>query len=126
MLEREASLAPFGWRYEPDAAELSDPQTATTSPTSIALSKDLRKLGWKFVGPTTVFAFMQAMGLINDHTNYCAIRPPGRGGTPRLHTPRGWRSRSRRSPRAPCRRGAQPGGDDLVDLGGLALSDLGG
>ncbi|WP_216372835.1 DNA-3-methyladenine glycosylase I [Streptomyces sp. 6-11-2] len=42
--------------------------------TSIALSKDLRKLGWKFVGPTTVFAFIQARGLINDHTNYCAVR----------------------------------------------------
>ncbi|MFE1886616.1 DNA-3-methyladenine glycosylase I [Streptomyces diastatochromogenes] len=39
------------------------------------MSKDLRKLGWKFVGPTTVFTFMQAMGLINDHANDCAIRP---------------------------------------------------
>ncbi|MGW4519082.1 DNA-3-methyladenine glycosylase I [Streptomyces sp. NPDC004393] len=75
MLDQEGSLAAFVWRYEPDPAEPPDPQTVTTSPTSIALSKDLRKLGWKFVGPTTVFAFMQAMGLINDHATYCAIRP---------------------------------------------------
>ena len=47
----------------------------STSPASIALSKDLKKRGWRFVGPTTIFAFMQAMGLINDHTEECAIRP---------------------------------------------------
>jgi DNA-3-methyladenine glycosylase I len=40
----------------------------------VALSKALKKLGWKFVGPTTVYAFMQAMGLINDHAEGCAIR----------------------------------------------------
>jgi DNA-3-methyladenine glycosylase I len=44
------------------------------SPESIALSRDLKKLGWKFVGPTTVYAFMQAMGLVNDHVRDCAIR----------------------------------------------------
>ena len=75
MLDREGSLAAFVWRYEPDPAQLPEPQTVSTSPVSIALSKDLRKLGWKFVGPTTVFAFMQAMGLISDHANDCAIRP---------------------------------------------------
>jgi DNA-3-methyladenine glycosylase I len=50
------------------------PQTASTSAASIALSKDLKKQGWKFVGPTTVYAFMQAMGLINDHVEDCVIR----------------------------------------------------
>jgi DNA-3-methyladenine glycosylase I len=40
----------------------------------MALSKDLKRRGWKFVGPTTVFAFMQAMGLVNDHAHGCAIR----------------------------------------------------
>jgi DNA-3-methyladenine glycosylase I len=50
------------------------PQTASTSAESIALSKELKKQGWKFVGPTTVFAFMQAMGLINDHVADCVIR----------------------------------------------------
>jgi DNA-3-methyladenine glycosylase I len=46
----------------------------TTSPESIALSKDLRRQGWSFVGPTTVNAFMQAMGLVNDHIEGCAAR----------------------------------------------------
>lgn len=46
----------------------------TTSPESIALSKDLRKRGWSFVGPTTMYAFMQAMGLVNDHIEGCAAR----------------------------------------------------
>jgi DNA-3-methyladenine glycosylase I len=46
----------------------------TTSPESVALSKDLRKRGWSFVGPTTMYAFMQAMGLVNDHIQGCAAR----------------------------------------------------
>jgi DNA-3-methyladenine glycosylase I len=41
---------------------------------SIALSKELKKRGWKFVGPTTIYAFMQAMGLVNDHVEDCVIR----------------------------------------------------
>jgi DNA-3-methyladenine glycosylase I len=74
LVKREGSLAAFVWRYEPDAAQLAKPQTASTSAESLALSKDLKKQGWKFVGPTTVYAFMQAMGLINDHVEDCAIR----------------------------------------------------
>ncbi|AOV15802.1 3-methyladenine DNA glycosylase [Acidihalobacter aeolianus] len=74
MVEREGSLAAFFWRYEPDPATLPEPQSMTTSPESVALSKALKKLGWKFVGPTTMFAFMQAMGLLNDHAHGCAIR----------------------------------------------------
>lgn len=74
LVKREGSLAAFIWRYEPDAAQLAEPQTASTSAASVALSKDLKKLGWKFVGPTTVYAFMQAMGLINDHVADCVIR----------------------------------------------------
>ncbi len=54
--------------------QLAKPQTASTSAESLALSKDLKKQGWKFVGPTTVYAFMQAMGLINDHVEGCMIR----------------------------------------------------
>ena len=41
---------------------------------SVALSKDLKKRGWKFVGPTTMYAFMQAMGLVNDHEETCWVR----------------------------------------------------
>ncbi|MBX2832628.1 MAG: DNA-3-methyladenine glycosylase I [Rhodospirillales bacterium] len=75
MVEREGSLAAYFWGFEPDPAEVPVPQTMSTSPTSVALSKDLKKRGWKFVGPTTVFAFMQAMGLINDHADGCFLRP---------------------------------------------------
>jgi DNA-3-methyladenine glycosylase I len=74
LVEQEGSLAAFIWRYEPDTEQLAKPQTASTSAESLVLSKDLKKLGWKFVGPTTVYAFMQAMGLINDHVEDCVIR----------------------------------------------------
>lgn len=75
LVQQEGSLAAFLWRYEPDPARAATPQTASTSAESIALSKDLKKRGWKFVGPTTLYAFMQAMGLINDHVEDCIIRP---------------------------------------------------
>jgi len=74
LVKQEGSVAAFFWRYEPDAKQLAKPQTASTSAESIALSKDLKKMGWKFVGPTTAYAFMQAMGLINDHVMDCVIR----------------------------------------------------
>ena len=74
LAKREGSLAAFVWRYEPGVKQLAKPQTASTSAESIALSKDLKKQGWKFVGPTTVYAFMQAMGMINDHVEDCLIR----------------------------------------------------
>jgi DNA-3-methyladenine glycosylase I len=74
LVQREGSLAAFVWRYEPDATALGAPQTASTSAASIALSKELKKQGWQFVGPTTVYAFMQAMGLINDHVGDCVVR----------------------------------------------------
>ncbi|WP_422103054.1 DNA-3-methyladenine glycosylase I [Vreelandella sp.] len=74
MVAQEGSLAAFFWRYEPSSASLPAPQTQTTSPESIALAKDLKKRGWKFFGPTTAFAFMQAMGLINDHSLNCVTR----------------------------------------------------
>lgn len=75
LVRREGSLAAYIWRFEPKLGELAEPQTASTSPASIALSKELKKQGWRFVGPTTVHAFMQAMGLINDHAEGCSIRP---------------------------------------------------
>jgi DNA-3-methyladenine glycosylase I len=89
LVGREGSLAAFIWRYEPDPAQRGSPQTVSTSPEATRLSKDLKKSGWAFVGPTTVYAFMQAMGLVNDHATDCVIRsrverarrafkPPGR------------------------------------------------
>ncbi len=72
IVATEGSLAAFLWRYE-EAAD-APPQARSTSPGSEALSKELRRRGWKFVGPTTVYAFMQAMGLVNDHAEGCVIR----------------------------------------------------
>ncbi|PIP03234.1 MAG: DNA-3-methyladenine glycosylase I [Zetaproteobacteria bacterium CG12_big_fil_rev_8_21_14_0_65_54_13] len=72
LAQQEGSIAAFVWRYE--AMHPAEPQTASTSPESIALAKALKKRGWKFVGPTTAFAFMQAMGLVNDHVEGCVIR----------------------------------------------------
>lgn len=74
MEAQEGSLAAYFWRHEPDAAGLAEPQTVSTSAASVALSKDLKQRGWKFVGPTTVYAFMQAMGLVNDHATDCVTR----------------------------------------------------
>ena len=80
-LRREfGSLAHYVWRYEPAPADRPEritrevARTLSTSPASIAMSKDLKKRGWSFVGPTTVYAFMQAMGLVNDHLEGCHSR----------------------------------------------------
>jgi len=74
LVQREGSLAAFVWRYETVAKPGTRAQDASTSAESIALSKELKKLGWQFVGPTTVYAFMQAMGLVNDHVDGCVVR----------------------------------------------------
>ena len=80
-LQRESgSLARYFWRYEVDVGKRPARLTPellrafTTAPEAIALSKDLKKRGWKFVGPTTMYAFMQAMGLVNDHQHDCHVR----------------------------------------------------
>lgn len=74
LIEEKGSLASFFWHYEPDPSDVDPPQTVSVSKESTAISKELKKRGWKFVGPTTVFAFMQAMGLINDHVHGCCVR----------------------------------------------------
>lgn len=74
LVKREGSLAAHVWRFEPKPEELAAPQTASISAASIALSKDLKKRGWSFVGPTTVHAFMQAVGLVDDHAEGCVVR----------------------------------------------------
>jgi len=73
LIEREGSLAAYIWRFEPEARLKSRKKIDSTSAESIALSKDLKKRGWGFVGPTTVYAFMQAMGMVNDHAEDCMI-----------------------------------------------------
>lgn len=71
MVSSEGSLAKFFWSYE-FASTVSEYRS--TSAESEMISKELKKRGWKFVGPTTVYAFMQAMGLVNDHATNCVIR----------------------------------------------------
>jgi DNA-3-methyladenine glycosylase I len=88
MVEQEGAIAAYFWRHEPTAAQTDAPQTVSTSAVSVALSKDLKKRGWKFVGPTTVFAFMQAMGLINDHTEGCVTRAKVEQARQRFKRPR--------------------------------------
>lgn len=92
---REAcgSLAAWTWRFEPDTSARSAPlsyealRSTTTSPGSVAMAKDLKKRGWSFVGPTTLYAFMQAMGLVNDHLENCHAREPALQARARLVPP---------------------------------------
>ncbi len=80
LVEQEGSLAAYVWRFEPKAADRPRRLTEaalrgmSTSPASDALSKDLKRRGFRFVGPTTCYAFMQAMGLVNDHVEGCVVR----------------------------------------------------
>lgn len=80
LAEEYGSLSAYFWTHEPPASERPRKCTKaalmkiTTSPSSVALSKDLKKRGWSFVGPTTAYAFMQAMGLVNDHIEGCHVR----------------------------------------------------
>ena len=73
MVQQEGSLAAFFWRYEPAPGQGDSLQVVSSTAESAALSRELKKRGWKFVGPTTVYAFMQAMGMVNDHARECAI-----------------------------------------------------
>ncbi|MCD0503546.1 DNA-3-methyladenine glycosylase I [Bordetella petrii] len=70
MRGQHGSLGAFFWRYEAQAGK-RPAQPVSVSEQSQALSKDLKKLGWKFVGPTTVYAFMQSVGMVNDHHPAC-------------------------------------------------------
>ncbi len=88
LVKQEGSLAAYFWRFEPKAKDLAKPQTVSTSEESVALSKALKKMGWRFVGPTTVYAFLQAMGLINDHTEDCIIREKVERAKARFKRPR--------------------------------------
>ena len=80
VVSEYGSLASFFWRWEPDKASRPDRidrqtlLTLTASRESTAMAKALKKRGWRFVGPTTAYAFMQAMGLVNDHLGGCCAR----------------------------------------------------
>jgi DNA-3-methyladenine glycosylase I len=80
LADEAGSLAQYFWAWKPDPRTRPKRMTRAalmklaTSPASVALSKDLKRRGWTFVGPTTIYAFMQAMGLVNDHLEGCAVR----------------------------------------------------
>jgi DNA-3-methyladenine glycosylase I len=80
LREEKGSLAAYFWPWAPPPAHRPKRitrralGTMSTTEASVALSRDLRKRGWTFVGPTTIYAFMQAMGLVNDHLEGCAVR----------------------------------------------------
>lgn len=87
------SIAAYAWSWEPTAADRPARMTwdalraMPTTPASTALSKDLKKRGWSFVGPTTIYAFMQAMGLVNDHVEGCYVRDAVARDRKRLRPP---------------------------------------
>ena len=85
------SLAAYAWRHEPAADTRPHvPQTGVVlgpSAEAVAMSKDLKKRGWSFVGPTTVYAFMQAMGLVNDHYEHCHARDKAAKARKKLKKP---------------------------------------
>jgi DNA-3-methyladenine glycosylase I len=80
MVAEAGSLAAWFWQFEPDTKErptkvdLAHLRANPTTAVSMRISKELKKRGWSFVGPTTVYAFMQAMGLVNDHIEGCYCR----------------------------------------------------
>jgi DNA-3-methyladenine glycosylase I len=98
LVKEYGSLAAYVWGFEPTARPYE--------PAAVVLAKDLKKRGWTFVGPTTVYAFMQAMGLIDDHAEGCATRAAA--------------EQARKTFRRPSSRGSQRGviskrtSDDLV------------
>ena len=76
LAQDEGSLAAYVWRFEPSPRprRVDRGDVGAHTPESRALAKDLKRRGWRFVGPTTVYAFMQAMGLVNDHLSGCYAR----------------------------------------------------
>jgi DNA-3-methyladenine glycosylase I len=88
IIEERGSLSSYIWDFVPPARERPRVMTRaalrgmSSTPTSIALSKDLKRRGWTFVGPTTVYAFMQAMGLVDDHLEGCVTRRAAEAARP--------------------------------------------
>jgi DNA-3-methyladenine glycosylase I len=93
------SLAELVWSFEPKRRGRAVPvrlgDLPATTPESTALSKQLRRRGFRFVGPTTVYAAMQALGVVNDHLNGCYVRSACERERRELHRPRGKAGRSR-------------------------------
>ncbi len=94
LRDEAGSLAAYVWRFEPDLPSRPDrgggevPPVPSQSAESVALSKDLKRRGWAFVGPTTMYAFMQSMGLVNDHHPDCWVRSAVQAQRARFVVPR--------------------------------------
>jgi DNA-3-methyladenine glycosylase I len=88
LRETDGSLAAYVWRFEPER-EPRDASLPSVTPESQALAKDLKKRGWRFVGPTTAYAFMQAMGLVNDHMPGCDTHDAAARARAKFKPPRG-------------------------------------
>jgi DNA-3-methyladenine glycosylase I len=101
LIDEMGSLAGYVWRFEPEPGsrpavmDYDSLLSTTQSPQSKAMSKDLRRRGWAFLGPTTVYAFMQAMGIVNDHLEGCVIRRAAEASRRTLPSVRGRRSPAR-------------------------------
>ena len=80
LIDAEGSIAAYVWRFEPVLPDVKVDRAAVRereeAPEAKALARDLKRRGWRFVGPSTVYAFMQATGLVNDHIDGCAARAP--------------------------------------------------
>ncbi len=94
LADEAGSLAAWFWKFEPGPQErpavvdLAHLKANPTTAVSVRISKELKKRGWSFVGPTTVYAFMQAMGLVNDHLKGCACRAEVENERKRFKRPR--------------------------------------
>lgn len=92
LRDERGSLAAYFWDFEPSRGRPKRVTAAwlrkqTESKESAALSRDLKRRGWSFVGPTTAYAFMQAMGLVNDHIDGCAVRERTQAARRRFRRP---------------------------------------
>jgi DNA-3-methyladenine glycosylase I len=94
LIAEAGSLAAYVWSFEPgpgerpDRVDLAHLKANPSTEVSKRISKDLKKRGWSFVGPTTVYAFMQAMGLVNDHLEGCVCRGEIAAARARFQRPR--------------------------------------
>ena len=94
LIEERGSLASYVWSYAPavrsGSKRLDWPTLVARGPSeeAVALSKDLKRRGWSYVGPTTVYAFMEAVGFVNDHMSRCALRGEVEAERSRFHAPR--------------------------------------
>ncbi len=93
LIDEEGSLARFVWRFEPGPKERPRRMTRaavvklTETASSQALSRELRRRGFRYVGPTTMYALMQSVGLVNDHLEGCPVRPRAAAARRRFRKP---------------------------------------